>query len=312
VLLINDGNGRLIDESSQCLPRTNHDSEDIAVEDFDGDGDFDIVFVSEDDRRNEYYENTGGGFFTEKHDKFPVHGISNAVESGDFNQDGALDLLIGNAGQNHLFLNNGKGTFLDASHLITASTQVTQDIASGDIDGDGDIDLVEGNESGNRILLGNGRGEFVVSEFELPANGGQTRDVDLADMDQDGDLDLLVANVNFSGKGDPANQLYLNNGKGEFELAKVPFSEVLSVDIAAFDINRDGVTDIVSGNRWNGNEELVFTRNIEGQWVETSGILPDINSYTFDFNFADFDGDGLTDIYLCNFRGNDRLLFATE
>src|SRR6185436_2094542 len=45
VLLLNDGAGRFNDASAQ-LPRTIHDSEDVAFADFDADGDPDLVFVS--------------------------------------------------------------------------------------------------------------------------------------------------------------------------------------------------------------------------------------------------------------------------
>lgn len=62
ILLINNGKGFFTDESDARLPRSSHDSEDIAAYDFDGDGDIDILIVSEDDQKNEFYINDGKGF----------------------------------------------------------------------------------------------------------------------------------------------------------------------------------------------------------------------------------------------------------
>jgi hypothetical protein len=71
VLLLNDGTGKMIYSSIGRLPQKNHDSEDIALGDFDRDGDLDIIFVSEDDhcglrqgRRPRYHHGKpGAGFF---------------------------------------------------------------------------------------------------------------------------------------------------------------------------------------------------------------------------------------------------------
>ena len=66
VLLINDGTGRFTNESSSQLPQLDRDSEDVVTADFDGDGDLDVLFVSEDDEENEFYINNGGGTFSDE------------------------------------------------------------------------------------------------------------------------------------------------------------------------------------------------------------------------------------------------------
>ena len=148
VILINDGTGILRDESADRFPNISRDSEDIAISDFDGDGDLDIVFVSEDDQVNEYYQNDGTAHFRDLNELIPVSETTNAVESADFNGDGWPDLLLGNAGQNTLLINNGIGGFIDeTSNRLPGNAYTTQDVELGDIDSDGDLDIVEANET---------------------------------------------------------------------------------------------------------------------------------------------------------------------
>jgi hypothetical protein len=317
IILINDGSGKLVDESKKRLPRIRHDSEDIAIADFDADGDKDIIFVSEDDQINEYYENVGNAFFMNIDGKFPIHGTSNAIESADFDNDGFIDLFIGNAGQNFLLINTGKGEFNDETKdRLPGNSYTTQDIDLGDIDNDGDLDIIEANETYNRILINNGLGVFTDSSIErLPKVEDQTREVDLADIDNDGDLDIVFANVDFGGFGNPQNRLLINDGKGYFtEITnKLPKSSFRTVDVDFVDINADGWIDLLTGNRFNGNEQLVLiNEGIKGFTDQTNSFFPSMNMYVFDFKVADFNGDGVNDIYLCGFRGEDKLLFGVK
>ncbi len=317
IILINDGSGVLQDQSDIRFPKTVHDSEDIAIADFDNDGDLDIVFVSEDDQTNEYYLNDGNATFTNTYKRIHVTGISNVVETTDFNNDGFADLIIGNRGQNFLLINNRKGGFLDETDLrLPGGNQTTQDIELKDIDGDNDLDIIEANETNNRILLNNGIGIFTdETALRLPNIDDQTREVELADIDNDGDLDLFFANVDFGGMGNPQNRLLLNDGTGKFEditHAALPQSSIRTVGASFIDINLDGYPDIISGNRFNELDNIVLINDKKLKFHDkTKYYFPELNTYPFDFQYADFNNDGLTDIYICNFRGEDMLLSRT-
>jgi hypothetical protein len=115
ILLLNDGSGHFSDASDARLPRGEHDSEDIGIADFDGDGDPDIVVVSEDDQTNELYLNDGNGFFSDASDRLPVTGTSNAVLVMDLTGNGHVDIVIGNNGRNVLLENRGGAQFVDVS-----------------------------------------------------------------------------------------------------------------------------------------------------------------------------------------------------
>lgn len=317
-LLINDGNGVFADESAARLPGVVRDSEDIGVADLDGDGDLDVIFVSEDDRVNELYLNDGAGVFSAVSDRLPVEGTSNAVLVADLDGDGDADILIGNQGQNRLLINDGSARFSDETAArYPAGSETTQDLEWGDITGDGLSDIVEGNENGNRILVNAGNGVFVdetAARFPAAAAGEETREADLGDVDGDGDLDLLLANVTFQ-QGRPAqNRLLINDGSGVFAdetAARLPASLQNTVDADLVDLDGDGDLDAVLCQAFNGTFRVLIN---DGSGVFTDRtaerLLPAPTGNGIDAEFADVNGDGLADLYLCGFQRTDYLFLA--
>ena len=305
VILINTGDGTLVDETEDRFPDIARDSEDIAVADFDGDGDLDIIFVSEDDEKNEFYVNDGNAVFSIDSTIIPVDGISNAVVAADINKDGWPDLLIGNRGQNILLFNDQNGGFTDVTaDRMPSDGATTQDIELADYDKDGDLDLFEANETQNRILINNGASFTDQTSALLPAVEDQTRDVNLGDFDGDGDLDILYANVSFGNVGDPQNRLLRFNGSSFHEATNLlPPSPLSSVDADFVDLDNDGDLDILAGNRINGPLQVALLYDEEKlRYIDfTSTLLPGIDIYVFDFVTADFNNDGSVDIYFCNF-----------
>lgn len=324
-VLINDGAGRLTDESDARLPRTSGDHEDVAIADFDGDGDSDLVFVGEDDQVSGYHLNDGRANFSDVTERLPTRGTSNAVVAEDVDRDGDPDLVIGNNGQDLLFINDGAGMFADeTSERLPASDDLTQDIAFGDVDGDGDRDLILGNEDGNKALTNDGSGGFSdESESLLPpaAGGEETRNVDLADVDGDGDLDLYYANVRvFVPDADPVDRLLINDGSGHFSDetgSRLPSEQESTMTAAFVDVDRDGDPDLVTGtfgdpNGIDASAPFHVLRNDgSGTFQPFDEALPGgVTGNGFDIEPADFDGDGLTDLFLTSRGGPDRLLFA--
>ncbi len=316
LVLINQGDGRLKDESDIRFPQTQHDSEDIAIGDFDNDGDLDLIFVSEDDQINEFYRNVGNAHFESDPSMIPLNGTSNAVKTADINLDGDLDLVIGNAGQNFLLINH-QGRFVDETiSRLPDNDYTTQDLELVDIDQDGDLDMIEGNETYNRILINQRIGVFSYEPGRLPAVNDQTRDVEIGDINGDGYPDILFSNVDFGGFGNPQNRLLFNDGKGHFHevtSTHLPKSNLRTVDSDFLDIDSDGDLDILAGNRYNGLENIVLINDGNGKFTDQSPqFLPPINLYPFDFQIADFNGDSRADIYICGFRSSDVLLFSVE
>ena len=328
VLLINDGTGRFSDESAERIPQHARDSEDIGVADLDGDGDPDIVVVSEDDRTNEMYLGNVDGTFADAGERWPVDGASNAVVVGDIDRDGDPDLVVGNNGQNALLTNSGAARFADrtTTHL-PAIQDVTQDLELGDIDGDGDLDLLVGNEDRNRLLINDGTERFTdQSEARLPIRGHEeTREADFGDVDGDGDLDVVFANTQFLvPQADRQNRLLINDGTGHFSDetdARLPRDGDLTVDADFVDLDADGDLDLVLGNSMRagtggsavGERFSVYLNDGAGVFENARWVLPrSIVGNGFDIEAADFNGDRRIDLYFCSRIGLDCLAFGIQ
>jgi len=322
VLLINDGSGTLADESNERLPRAAHDSEDVAAGDFDRDGDPDLIVVSEDDFVKEHYVNDGHGFFTSE-DSFPAEQRSNAIALGDVDDDGTIDLILGNDGQNALFLGDGAGGFSDATaNRLPADVDVTQDVELGDLDGDGDLDLVVGNEDGNRSYSNLGGGFFEAGPVPLPPAIEETRGVALADIDGDGDLDGFFGNVALTTAANPQNRLLINDGRGALTDEtedRLPTDDDFTMDGDFADLDGDGDLDLATANygdleRGRALSPYRAYLNEAGRFTDRTAELfpPGVTGHGFDLEIGDLNGDAIPDLYLCSGRSLDRLLLSSR
>lgn len=315
VVLLSSGSG--FADSRNAIPRGRvHDSEDIATGDFDGDGRLDVVFVAEDDQANELYLQTKPGVFTDASEMLPSPGhVTNAVLALDIDGDGDLDLMLGNQGQNVVWLNDGGAGFApDASGRIPEDARTTQDIEGGDLDNDGDLDLVIANENGDRVLINDGSGRFTdQSERRLPALPAiETREADLADLDGDGDLDLVLANVGWNPAMDARNRVLLNDGSGVFidHTDRTPPNDGFTLDADCVDLDGDGDVDIVLGNSQKGPPVQVWLNDGAAGFTDaTTAWVPSLKlTHAIDVEVVDLDGDGRWEIYIANHVSADKLL----
>jgi hypothetical protein len=137
-----------------------------------------------------------------------------AIVSGDFNQDGIPDLLVGDEdGTLTLFLGDGTGGMTSAGVVAHLSSVVS--IAVGDFNHDGilDVAVTDWRASSLTILLGKGKGSLQSAGSYPLRVGGTTPHVMVADFNGDGIPDLAV--VYGDDDGD-SYDVMLGNGSGGF------------------------------------------------------------------------------------------------
>ncbi|HEV2576809.1 MAG TPA: CRTAC1 family protein [Acidobacteriaceae bacterium] len=256
------------------------------VGDFDNDGWPDIYVTNF--GKNRLYHNNHDGTFTDVAEKAGVDlgNWSTGATWGDYDGDGLLDLFVpgyvhydmqnqpksfsfcqfrgvkvmcgprGLHGEpDHLFHNNGDGTFTDVSeHAGVADANRYYGLASlfVDVNGDGKPDLLVADDSTpNYLYINKGDGTFeddsFASGYALNESGRETASMGIAagDLMHRGTVDLY--NTTFS---DDYNPLYRNDGSGNFTdtayqdgIAEptVPF---LGWGTGFFDYDNDGWLDL--------------------------------------------------------------------
>ncbi len=135
----------IFEPSSEGLPKDGSWRNTIAVADMNGDKKPDIIVPSERGGNNRpaifLGDGTGKWQFWKSVD-WPFGVNYGSVEAGDFNKDGAMDLVFGvHLGGLRVFLGNNKGVFTDGSNGLPRDWG-TRRVSVVDVDRDGDLDVV--------------------------------------------------------------------------------------------------------------------------------------------------------------------------
>ncbi|MFO0874189.1 MAG: FG-GAP-like repeat-containing protein [Phycisphaerales bacterium] len=239
------------------------------------------------------------------------------IAIADYNNDGWQDIFWASGGgstPDHLFINNGDGTFVDqAAAWGLTDIHAACGACAGDYNDDGFLDIYvtsfgngtnnQGQVGKNRLYRNNGNGTFTnVAEAAGVAFTGLTiasgYGCCFGDYDLDGDLDLAIAAWYAPAK---ANRLYRNNGDGTFTdvtttaLTIPPTTWGFQTRFA--DMDHDGWPDLLLSADFGTSR--YYRNNGNGTFsdlTESSGTGQDQNG--MGQCIGDFNNDGMLDWYV--------------
>jgi hypothetical protein len=234
------------------------------------------------------------------------------VAPGDYDGDGAVDLLVAGSGHQDIafttIYRNVNGSYVDSGLSLLGLARATA--AFGDFDQDGDLDLAmtgltTAGAATTRIYRNNGGTFSVVSGSFLGVFGGS---VAWGDYDGDGDLDLLVTGIVSPTAGAAVSTRLYRNDAGAFVSVPHPFQDCYVGSAAWGDFDGDGDQDLVlCGSEASGALTAVLWRNNGGTFTDAGANLPGT-----DLGFAtwgDYDHDGDLDLL---FGGNSNAGFISR
>jgi len=158
-------------------------------------------------------------------------------------------------GLNFRHIENEYNDFNRTPILPHKFSRVSPTMAVGDVNNDGLDDLFVAGDMGQaaRIFVQNTKGTFATVAL-VDSEKYEAAAAAFFDADRDGDADLYVVSGGSHQEGAPdlyQDQLYINHGKGKFELLKnaIPPTDFSGSSVSVGDFDHDGDLDILRGSR---------------------------------------------------------------
>jgi hypothetical protein len=246
---------------------------EIVVEDIDGDGYLDILFI---DFNNNiiWAKNNGNQTFVKQEEIDHPDSRSLFMKLVDLDNDNDLDIVTAEIlGSNISWYENDGNQNFTKIEIISAITRC-QSLFITDMDYDGDTDLLISDNDEGKIAWFENDGSAQFTRHNIATDIAGAVKAEAMDMDNDGDMDVLALGLDYYV---PKLVWYENEGlPANFAERQIPALVDDYSDFISGDFNRDGDFDII----------FFSSKEINAQYLDNNllGSICSVNNISFEEN----------------------------
>ena len=301
----NDGNGSFSTQKTYSA-RSDTIIGFIITSDVNNDGFLDIVVTDNNYVNNHifiFYGFGDGNFTLPKYYPTGLSSVPSKIATGDFNNDGKVDLATcyTDRGRIALFIQEGSEPFGSPAQFSTGNQSRPNSIVISDFNSDDHLDIAVANSAINTIgiFFGYGNGNFTDPMSYSTGLNSLPSSIVADHLNGDQYLDIAVLTT-----ADDNLIVFLGDRDGRFTQWKTYSTGLKSapVAIASKDMNKDGYVDLVVANR-GSNEVLIFVGIGNGTFDEVKRYPLGYNTRPQFVAIGDVNNDGMLDIAVANDEG---------
>lgn len=229
--------------------------------------------------------------------------IAGGAVAEDFDGDGWIDLFVlqGGGSPDHLYMNQGDGTFVDeASSRGAAVTGRHMGVCAADYDNDGDVDIFISSFPGpHHLLINSGSGTFTRNSTMVTLPSVSSSSPSFGDLDNDGHLELALGSTQdlVGPKEEDLFQFYKNTGGGQL------------TEHFYFENERDFIPLFLDYDNDHYQDMFAVADFLHTRWYRNdgTGLLLEEGRSDIDNGmggtYGDIDNDGDLDVFMTSIAG---------
>ncbi|CAF4047001.1 unnamed protein product [Rotaria sp. Silwood2] len=304
LILIGHGDGTFLQSSSYS---TGYHSQPycIITNDFNNDNHLDLAVANFETNNIGILLGYGNGsFIPQKTYATGTGSEPRSLTSGDFNNDGLLDIVVGNFLSNNIgiFIGFHDGTFFSQITYSTGNYSSPRSVVTGDFNNDGRLDIAVANYNGNNLGVFLGYNDTNLLRVPAYSTGNLSRPKSIAvgDFDNDNRLDVVIANNDTD-----SIMILFGTGYGSFSSQIMHSTDHGShpCGVTVGDLNKDAHLDIVVANSGNDNVGI-FLGQGNRSFSSQATFFMGLSSNPYSVAVLDMDNDTLWDVAVTNFGTN--------